>query len=100
MDEQNPTGAQSPLNAPTGIPPESEAPQEEGIPWLKYGMVLFFALAVVNIGLFYFYLSGNKKPKGVEEKVEVKDEEGFSITKAEQTISKEGYSITFSNPRY
>ncbi|MBI4157439.1 hypothetical protein HY502_01150 [Candidatus Woesebacteria bacterium] len=100
MDEQNPTGAQSPLNDPTGIPLESEAPQEEGIPWLKYGMVLFFALAVVNLGLFYFYLSGNKKQEGMEEKIEVKDEEGFSITKPEQTISKEGYSITFSNPRY
>lgn len=68
-------------------------------PWLKYAEIIFVILVVVNLGLAYFYLSGSKS-KLSDKDVGTEDSQGFLLTKPDKSISREGYSITFSNPRY
>ena len=89
---------QSPVpNEPTT---DNRQPTSDSVPWIKYGMVLFFALAIINLGLFYFYLRGDKGASVKNQPEEVLSDEGFLITKPDQNISRAGYTLVFSNPRY
>ena len=67
--------------------------------WVKYLLIVFTLLLIINLALYLFYLKG-RGGVSTNDFEEIKDEQGFSLTKPNQTISRAGYSIVFSNPRY
>ena len=82
------------------IPEAQQIPDTKSVHWLKYAEIVFVLLLVVNIGLFYFYLKGGKGASVKNQPEEVLSDEGFLLTKPDQTISRAGYTLVFSNPRH
>lgn len=77
-----------------------QEPSSQGTPWLKYAGIFLGVLIIINLGLFAFYFFSKQKSALKNELVGTLDEQGFLLTKTGQNISREGYSIAFSNPRY
>lgn len=99
LQDQSPKET-TPINQTVGEELNGNISSEQPtFPWIKFAEALFVILAVINLGLLYFYFNG-ERTRLSDKEVGTEDTQGFLLTKPDQKISRQGYSITFSNPRY
>ncbi len=81
FDNQSPQALVSnPETQPTSPNSQYEIPDTKSFPWMKLAGFIFLFLAIINIGLLYFYLSG-KKSGLADQQVGTEDNQGFLLTK-------------------